>query len=189
MSWWCDADQFFSLSRFDSISDEWNESGNESWESGWMTVSSSRSSETLYHSSLFTTIEYVGGRHPFWSVGSTPCFSRIPPSPSGSSPRLPLGSPGKDGKWREMATGSWRGGEGMKKIMKESQESGTRDSGIDTSSCFTSSEESARDRDCQNPRKVGETSSQSYKSIWLPFQPCWFKWLFVGRLDVSLVWM
>ena len=24
--------------RFDSISDEWNESGNESWESGWMTV-------------------------------------------------------------------------------------------------------------------------------------------------------
>eukprot|EP00090_Calanus_glacialis_P042916 TRINITY_DN7603_c0_g1_i1.p1 TRINITY_DN7603_c0_g1~~TRINITY_DN7603_c0_g1_i1.p1 ORF type:complete len:956 (-),score=223.25 TRINITY_DN7603_c0_g1_i1:635-3502(-) len=39
---------------------------------------------------------------------------------------------------------------------QESQDSTARDSGIDTSSCFTSSEDSNRDRDCQ-PRKVGGT--------------------------------
>jgi len=92
--------------RFDSISDEWNESGNESWESGWMTVADIRSGRLAPHPA-------------FRGLGH-------------------LGPPGHRQAFH------W-----------DRQESGTRDSGIDTSSCFTSSEESARDRDCHNPRKVG----------------------------------
>ena len=38
---------------------------------------------------------------------------------------------------------------------------GIRDSGIDSSSCFTSSEDSNRDRDCQ-PRKVGKTGQECF---------------------------
>ena len=45
---------------------------------------------------IFMTIHWLGGRHPFWSVGSTPGFPRIPSPPRlPSSPRLPLGPPGR----------------------------------------------------------------------------------------------
>jgi hypothetical protein len=106
--------------RFDSISDEWNESGNESWESGWMTVADIRSGRLAAHPAF---------RDPAFR---DPAFR----------------DPAFRGSLHHPA--AHRQG-----FHWDRQESGTRDSGIDTSSCFTSSEESARDRDCQNPRKAG----------------------------------
>ena len=47
---------------------------------------------------------------------------------------------------------------------QESQDSATRDSGIDTSSCFTSSEDS--NRDCV-PRKVGRDDWTNIRRRWL----------------------
>ena len=44
--------KMLTLPRFDSISDEWNESGNESWESGWMTVSA-------HHITLLTDFVFM----------------------------------------------------------------------------------------------------------------------------------
>jgi len=102
--------------RFDSVSDEFNESGNESWENGWMTIQDLRA-----------------GR---WGPGH------------GHQPLWP------DQRLQPVSSIPSHRAHGIIWDRQESQDSTARDSGIDTSSCFTSSEDSNRDRDSQ-PRKVG----------------------------------
>ena len=63
--------------------------------------------------------------------------------------------------WERQVSG---GSVASKTCPQESQDSATRDSGIDTSSCFTSSEDS--NRDCV-PRKVGRNGWTNGKRIWL----------------------
>jgi len=106
--------------RFDSVSDEFNESGNESWENGWMTIQDLRAGRW----------GPGHGHQPIWPDQRQP----VTGIPGISSHRS----------------------HGIIWDRQESQDSTARDSGIDTSSCFTSSEDSNRDRDCQ-PRKVGGT--------------------------------
>ena len=103
--------KMLTLPRFDSISDEWNESGNESWESGWMTVSAHHHPPHRFRfhikNSCLSEVDWSfrpGGGHSVWSTCSPSSLSRTwAPWSSRPSAGLPLGPPG-----REMVNGGGR---------------------------------------------------------------------------------
>ena len=111
--------KMLTLPRFDSISDEWNESGNESWESGWMTVSAHHITTLLIRFRLHVKNSFVrlrltdpnrpGGGHPVWSTCSPSSLSRTwAPWSSRPSAGLPLGPPGRRASSVWMVNGGGR---------------------------------------------------------------------------------
>ena len=111
--------KMLTLPRFDSISDEWNESGNESWESGWMTVSAHHITTLLIRFRLHVKNSFVrlrltdpnrpGGGHSVWSTCSPSSLSRTwAPWSSRPSAGLPLGPPGRRASSVWMVNGGGR---------------------------------------------------------------------------------
>ena len=109
--------KMLTLPRFDSISDEWNESGNESWESGWMTVSAHHHPPHRFRFHIknsfvrlrLTDPNRPGGGHSVWSTCSPSSLSRTwAPWSSRPSAGLPLGPPGRRASSVWMVNGGGR---------------------------------------------------------------------------------